>query len=45
VRLVSVRAVPDEERPERLMITIAYEIKATYDQRTLVFPFYRIPGD
>jgi phage baseplate assembly protein W len=45
IRLVDVRAAPDAERQERLLVTIEYEIKATYDRRTLVFPFYRIPGD
>ncbi len=29
----------------RLLIAIRYQIKATYDSRTLVFPFYRIPGE
>ena len=45
IRLVDVTAASDEERPERLLVDIEYEIKATYDRRTLVFPFYRIPGD
>jgi phage baseplate assembly protein W len=29
----------------RLLIEIRYEIKATHDERALVFPFYRIPGE
>src|SRR5258706_8031042 len=45
IRLLDVAAVPDDARDERLLITIRYEIKATYDQRSLVFPFYRIPGE
>jgi phage baseplate assembly protein W len=45
IRLIDITAEPDPERPEHLLITIVYEVKATYDQRTLVFPFYRIPGD
>ena len=43
VRAVTVQRDPEGE--ERLLIEIDYEIKATYDRRTLVFPFYRIPGD
>jgi phage baseplate assembly protein W len=40
-----VNASPDSDHPERLLITIQYEVKATYDSRTLVFPFYSIPGE
>ena len=45
IRVLDVVAGPDAERSERLMIRIEYEIKATYDRRTLVYPFYRIPGE
>jgi phage baseplate assembly protein W len=45
IRVIDVTAVPDETRDSRLLITIRYEIKATYDVRSLVFPFYRIPGE
>ena len=45
VRLVDVSAAADPERAERLLVTVQYEIKATYDRRALVFPFYRIPGE
>ncbi len=31
--------------PERMLITIEYRVKATHDRRSLVFPFYRIPGE
>jgi hypothetical protein len=41
----SVDAVPDADDPARLLIEIHYEIKATHDSRSLVFPFYRIPGE
>lgn len=41
----SVRASPDPEAPERLLIYIDYEVKATNDRRSLVFPFYRIPEE
>jgi phage baseplate assembly protein W len=40
-----VTAQPDPDDPGRLLIEIRYQIKATYDRRTLVFPFYRIPGE
>ena len=45
IRLLDVAAAPDPAAGERLLITIRYEIKATYDKRALVFPFYRIPGE
>ena len=45
IRLLDVAAGPDPDGAERLLITIQYEIKATYDRRALVFPFYRIPGE
>lgn len=36
---------PDDAMPERLLIEIHYTIKTTLDRRTLVYPFYRIPGE
>ena len=45
IRVLEVDAAPDALDPARLLIDIRYEILATYDQRSLVFPFYRIPGD
>jgi phage baseplate assembly protein W len=45
IRLRSILVTPDPELPERLMISIDYEIKSTHDRRSLVFPFYRIPGE
>jgi len=43
VRRIDANADPDDAA--RLLVKIDYEIKATYDQRSLVFPFYRIPGE
>lgn len=40
-----VRAEPDPLHIERMLITIDYTIKATHDRRSLVFPFYKIPGE
>lgn len=40
-----VLAYPDPNNPGRLLVEIRYEIRATHDSRSLVFPFYRIPGE
>jgi uncharacterized protein len=45
VQVKEVIAQADPSNAARLLISIDYEIKATYDRRTLVFPFYRIPGE
>lgn len=45
IRVVDVIARPDPDNGARLLIDISYEIKATHDPRSLVFPFYRIPGE
>jgi Bacteriophage baseplate protein W len=45
IRVLDVAASPDDENDGRLNVRIEYEIKATYDRRSLVFPFYRIPGE
>ncbi|MGZ8457365.1 MAG: GPW/gp25 family protein [Gemmatirosa sp.] len=45
IRVLEVNAGPDPQAQERLLLDIRYEIKATYDRRALVFPFYRIPGE
>jgi uncharacterized protein len=45
IRVQRVQAVPDADNDGRLLITVFYEVKATYDRRTLVFPYYRIPGE
>lgn len=36
---------PDPDAAERMLIKIDYTIKATNDRRSLVYPFYRIPGE
>lgn len=33
------------EFPGHLMITVHYRIKATHDERSLVYPFYTIPSE
>ncbi len=45
IRVKEVNARPDPENQGRLLIDISYEVKATHDSRSLVFPFYRIPGE
>ncbi len=45
IRVQEVTAYPDPDDPGRLLVEIHYEIKATHDSRSLVFPFYRIPGE
>ena len=46
IEVLTVKASPDAEGGgSRLLIEIKYEVKATHDQRSLVFPFYTIPGE
>jgi phage baseplate assembly protein W len=45
IRVLEVNVQPAPEHTGRLLIDIRYEIKATHDSRSLVFPFYRIPGE
>ncbi len=45
IEVRNVSAYPDPDNGGRLLVEIHYQIKATYDARTLVFPFYRIPGE
>ena len=45
IQLKEVDVQADPENNARLLIHIRYEVKATHDERSLVFPFYRIPGE
>ena len=45
IRVLEVTPRTESSTAERLDIEIRYEIKATHDRRSLVFPFYRIPGE
>lgn len=45
IDLVQVHANPDPANPSRLMIDVRYRIRATNNERNLVFPFYVIPGE
>jgi len=42
---VDTRPDPQAQGESRLLIEIEYEIKATRDRRSLVYPFYLIPGE
>ena len=45
IEVLGVNTRSDPERNERMDIEVIYEVKATHDRRSLVFPFYRIPGE
>ena len=45
IELLDVVARTDPERRHVLLIEVSYRIKATHDERSLVYPFYRIPGE
>jgi hypothetical protein len=43
ITVTQVNVQPDPQERERLLIFIEYEVKATHDRRSLVYPFYLIP--
>ena len=43
VRLIRVDVQPDPSDHARLLIEVDYQIKASHDRRSLVYPFYLIP--
>ncbi len=45
IKVVQVDVHPDPQETNRLLIDIQYEIKATHDRRSLVYPFYLIPEE
>ena len=45
IRVQDVSTSIDPRNASRLLIEIHYEIKASHDRRSLVFPFYSIPGE
>ncbi len=45
IDVTEVNVRPDPDETSRLLIEIAYKVKATYDQRSLVYPFYLIPEE
>jgi phage baseplate assembly protein W len=45
IRVQDVSTSIDPRNASRLLVEIHYEIKASHDRRSLVFPFYSIPGE
>ena len=45
INVIQVEVRPDPDEGARLLIEIAYEVKASHDRRSLVFPFYLIPEE
>ena len=45
IDVLVVTARPSDGNTERMDVHIDYRVKATLDKRTLVYPFYRIPGE
>ncbi len=45
IRLTQVDVQPDRRDGSRLLIRIEYQVKSNHDQRSLVYPFYLIPGE
>jgi phage baseplate assembly protein W len=45
IQVLEVIARADDAQPGVLLIVIRYWIKATHDERSLVYPFYQIPGE
>ncbi len=45
IELLNVTARKEPERSYVMLIEIRYRIKATHDERSLVYPFYQIPGE
>jgi phage baseplate assembly protein W len=45
IEVVDVSAETDLEHREILNINIRYRVKSSHDERSLVYPFFRIPGE
>ena len=45
ITVEGVEVYPDPEEPHRLLVDIRYTIKATNDERNLVYPFYLMAGE
>ena len=45
IDVISVDVYPDSRRPNCLIVELIYQVKATHDSRSLVFPFYLIPEE
>ena len=45
IDVTRVKVKHDPEDRTRLLVTVHYEIRATHDERSLVYPFYVIPEE
>jgi phage baseplate assembly protein W len=45
INVMEINVYPDPYQDNRLIIEVLYQIKATNDSRSLVFPFYLIPEE
>ena len=45
IQVLDVNAGTKEAQPGVLLIRIRYLLKATHDERSLVYPFYQTPGE
>jgi phage baseplate assembly protein W len=45
IEVLEVSATTEPERRHIMLIDVHYRIKATHDERSLVYPFYQIPGE
>jgi len=45
IQVLDVNAGAKEAQPGVLLIRIRYLLKATHDERSLVYPFYQTPGE
>ncbi|MDE2778228.1 MAG: GPW/gp25 family protein [Chloroflexota bacterium] len=45
IEVIRVDATADPEEPAQVRIEIGYRVKATNDERNLVYPFYLIPRE
>jgi phage baseplate assembly protein W len=45
IEVLDIDTTPDPDRPSCLLITISYRVKASHDERALVYPFYTIPDE
>ena len=45
IELLDVKARVAPDRAHVLLIEVNFRVKATHDERSLVYPFYQIPGE
>lgn len=45
IKVLEVKTGTDPDSPYVLLLDIRYLVKATHDERSLVYPFYQIPGE